>query len=85
MINVKAEIERRERIISLVDTPQTELRKAWIDALLRLDHCDDIRTALDSLCSKLINLYCKKGTTKSELLKPYLDQIHQTKKELEES
>ena len=85
MINVKAEIERRERIISLVNDPQTELRKAWIDALERLDHCDDIRTALHSLCTSLINKFCKSGTTKSELLKPYLDQIYQTKKELEEA
>ena len=82
MINIDAEIKRREQLVELSSTPQTELRIAWIDALTRLDHCDDIRTALDSLCSKLINLYCKKGTTKSELLKPYLDQIHQTKKEL---
>ena len=82
MIDVNAEIERTERRVSLSKTPSTELRIAWIKALNQLDHCDDIRTALDSLCSHLINRFCKKGTTKTELLKPYLDQIERTKKEL---
>ncbi len=84
MIDVKAEIARVEVRVKNSSTPQTEYRIAWIETLNKYDHCDDVRTALDSLCTHLINKFCKNGTTKSELLKPYLDQIYQTKKELEE-
>lgn len=83
MIDVKAEIKQTERRIALSSTPQSELRIAWISALTRYDHCDDIRTALDDLCTHLINKYCESGTTKSELLKPYLDKIMEIRKEQE--
>lgn len=84
MIDVKAEIERVERKVENSSDPQTELRIAWIEALNKYDHCDDIRKALDTLCTRLINRFCKSGTTKSELLAPILEEIRQTKKELEE-
>lgn len=82
MIDIQAEINRVESRLSNSKTPQADLRIAWIDALTRLDHCDDIRTALTTLCTQLIQRFCKKGTTVSELLKPILDSIYQTKKEL---
>lgn len=85
MIDVKAEIARVEEKVLTSSTPQTELRIAWIENLNKLDHCDDIRIALDTLCTRLINRFCKSGTTKSELLAPILEEIRQTKKELEVS
>ena len=78
---IKAEIERVEGKVKRSATPQAELQIAWLNALSRYDHCDDMRTAIDDLCTHLINKYCKSGTTKSELLKPYLDKIMELRKE----
>lgn len=84
MIDVKAEIARVETRVKGSCTPHTVYRIAWIETLNKHDHCDDIRTALDTLCTRLINRFCKSGTTKSELLAPILEEIRQTKKELQQ-
>jgi hypothetical protein len=83
MIGVKDRIKRVARLVSMSSQPYPMVTKEWVNALHQLDHCDDIRTALDELCDDLIKKYCKNGETKTQLLKPYLDKIYKLKKEVE--
>ena len=80
MIDVQAEIARVDRMLALVKNPEVETRKAWIEALKRLDHCDDIRTAIDYLCRSLVEKhYPNKSICK--MLQPYLDKVYAEKKQ----
>ena len=81
MIDVQGTIKRVERRASFSKTPQAEIRIAWIEALTKYDHCDDMRTAMSMLLDDMIEKYCKEGTLKSELLSPYLDKIREIKKD----